>query len=311
MEIGVVLAPDNEHAEEIMRLLHHKGKPWLDHVKRALLGEIQDLETRFYVGKVEGKLVGNIMTVEFNGTGILGHVFTLPEHRRKHVCSLIMAEQMEDFKRRSGRFLSLGTGFNSPPYWIYHSFGFRSVSEGSGFMKFSTEENFEEVFFSYSDIRIVDVQWKHWPVLNVLFSVPSGEILRSFSFRTFGTSNFEGGFLRLMERYEQGAITVKFLESKSGAVVGYIFLENDQRWIGNTFIMDLFVHPNFSAHYQDLINSIELPEGKVQCYVDNGAPPEKVNALISADFEMEALLKRQFTYNERFLDVSIFSRWIG
>jgi hypothetical protein len=87
--------------------VHHKGEPWLSHVNRALSGDIKDLETRFYVGKLNGQIVANIMTVEYNRTGILGHVFTMPEQRRKGICSLIMEQQMADFKCRGGGVLIL------------------------------------------------------------------------------------------------------------------------------------------------------------------------------------------------------------
>ena len=89
-------------------------------------------KTRFYLGVIEGEAVGNIMTVEHGGIGILGHVYTLPEQRRKGIASRIMAAQMKDFQERGGRTLTLGTGFDSPAYWIYQGYGFRSIVEGSG-----------------------------------------------------------------------------------------------------------------------------------------------------------------------------------
>ena len=29
MEIGVVVAPDQEHSDSVAKVLHHKGEPWL------------------------------------------------------------------------------------------------------------------------------------------------------------------------------------------------------------------------------------------------------------------------------------------
>ncbi|MGB9597739.1 MAG: GNAT family N-acetyltransferase, partial [Candidatus Poribacteria bacterium] len=229
MEIGVVLAPDQEHIEAITKVLHHKGEPWLTHVNKALDGTITDLETRFYIGKLNGQVVANIMTVEYNHTGILGHVFTIPEQRRKHICTLIMEQQMNDFKKRGG-ILLLGTGFNSAPYWIYYSFGFRSVLENSGFMRFSTDDNFEEKHFTYSKVKPVDVQWKHWSLMAVLMSVKETELMKSVANGLYGIINFEGGFLNFMKRLEDGNVKAKVLESESGAVVGCITLEQDRRW---------------------------------------------------------------------------------
>ncbi len=309
MEIGVIFAPDQEYIEAINKVLHHKGEPWLTHVNRALDGTITDLETRFYVGKLNGRIVANIMTVEYNHTGILGHVFTVPEQRRKHICTLIMEQQMKDFKQRGGLLL-LGTGFNSAPYWIYHSFGFRSVIENSGFMRFSTDDNFEEKHFTYGKVSPADLQWKHWTLMATLMSVKETEILKSVASGLYGIINFEGGFLNLMKRLEDGNVKVKVLESEYGAVVGCIALEQDRRWAGKTFILDMFMHRNFIANYDELISCMELPEGKIQCFVVANSPDEKINALKRSGFNQEALLKNQFLWDNRWFDVYLFSKFV-
>lgn len=308
LEIGVVIAPDIEHKDSIPKVLNHKGEPWLSHVNRSLTGEIKELETRFYIGKIDGNIVGNIMTVEYNRTGILGHVFTVPEQRRKHICSLIMEQQMKDFKSRGG-ILLLGTGYNSPPYWIYHSFGFRSIIEGSGFMRFSTEEDFESKHFRIGEVKSTDVQWKHWPLMNVLTSVYGIETLRSLTFGIYGISNFEGGFLHFMKRLENENIKAKLLESEFGAVVGCITLDNDHRWTHKTYIIDIFMHNNFINHYVDLLGSLELPEGKIMCYIDEKSPSEKIDALKQFGFEKEATIKNQFIWKNEWYNVSIYSRF--
>ncbi len=311
MQIGLVLAPDEEYADRMMDVLNHKGEPWLSHVEKALKGEITDLETRFYIGQLDGQVISNVMTVEFNRTGILGHVFTRPEHRRKWACTLIMDQQMEDFKRRGGGILLLGTGYDSPAYWIYHSHGFRSVTEGSGFMRFSTESDFEASHFAAGDVRVVDVEWKHWPLMNVLTSVPGDEVLRSLSFNLYGIGNFEGGFLYFIQSLERNeSRRAKLMESTSGAVVGCATLGHDSRWRDRTYLLDIFLHPNFVSHYGLLVNALELPEGKVQCYVDARSPAEKTAALEHAGFKREAVLEDQFIYGSEWLDVYIYSRFI-
>lgn len=221
IEIGLVLAPDQEHSDAIAKVLHHKGEPWLSHVSRALSGDIKGLETRFYVGKLDNQVVANVMTVEYRHTGILGHVFTIPEQRRKHICSLIMEQLMSDFRYRGGGVLLLGTGYNSAPYWIYHSYGFRSVLENTGFMRYSTDDDFEAKHFTPTkDSKAVDVQWKHWPVMSVLTSVHETELMKSVASGLYGVLSFEGGFLHFIKRIEDGNLKAKLLESESGAVVG-------------------------------------------------------------------------------------------
>jgi hypothetical protein len=310
MEIGVINAPDRDFDDKIMEALHHKGDPWLLHVEQALKGSITDLETRFYIGQLDDQVIANIMTVEYNRTGILGHVYTRPEHRRKHACKLIMEQQMADFTKRGGGVLLLGTGYDSPAYWIYHSFGFRSISENSGFMRFSTESDFETSHFAHGEVKAVDVQWKHWPLMNVLTSVRCIEVLRSLAFNIYGIASFEGGFLVLKKSLgEDQHRKAKLLESSSGAVVGCVMLDRDRRWRDKVYILDIFLHPNFIAHYETLMNALELPEGKIQCYVDAKSPGEKIAALQQANFKREAILKNQFEWKNEWFDVFVYSRF--
>src|SRR5690242_7949518 len=85
LEIGVVkhsvgddrdTGGDPALAAEIESLLGHKGPDWRAHISAALRGETDRLETRFYLGLLSGKAAANLMTVEQQGVGILGHVFT-------------------------------------------------------------------------------------------------------------------------------------------------------------------------------------------------------------------------------------------
>ncbi len=312
MEIGVVLAPDAEYAEQMMDVLSHKGQPWLMHMEEALNGDITGLETRFYIGQVDGQVIANVMTVEYNRTGIVGHVFTRPEHRRKQACMLTMTEQMEDFRRRGGGVLLLGTGYESPAYWIYHSHGFRSLMEGSGFMRYATEADFETNHFAPGETKVVDVEWKHWPLMNLLTSVPDISVLRSIAFHLYGIGDFTGGFLDSIKDWLKGQRRkVKILESESGAVVGCATIGPYSMWRDKTYLLDIFVHPHFLSHYEALLNALELPEGKIQCYVDARSPGEKIAALQQAGFKREALIANQFAWNGEWFDVFIYSRFIS
>lgn len=263
MEVGLVTPPDDRFRDKIIPFLAHKGQPWEDHIREAFAGRIADLKTRFYIGHIHDTLVANIMTVEYNRTGILGHVFTNPEHRRKGACKLVMAQQMEDFRSRGGGQLLLGTGFDSPAYWIYHGFGFRSVAEGSGFIRYATQDDFEAAYFEAAPTKAVDVQWKDWPRWNVLGAYAGGDYLRSIALNWWGMRDFEGGFLDTRLRINEGKLQVKLLESDRGSIVGFASLEGDPRWKQATALLDFFVHPHFEDRAPQLLDALPLPPCKV------------------------------------------------
>ena len=309
MEVGIITAPDSAHGEEMKQFLGHKPGTYKWHIERCVTEVLDRLETRFYVGKVEGRVITNIMTVESEGVGILGHVFTLPQERRKGACKGVMAYQMEDFRQRGGRALYLGTGYNSPPYRIYQSFGFESVFPESGFMKYCVSTDFEETYFAAAPVQTKSVVWQDWPKVTALSGVVGWDALRSLQWGVYGPTNLEGGFLSFKHDLETEDVyyDAKFLVSEKGAIVGWATVVRDTRWKPATAVLDVFFHPNFVEVGGELISAVAFPDVKVQCYVDRGAE-RKAAVLEGAGFTCEGQFKDQFRYGGESYDVLVFAR---
>ena len=309
MEVGVINAPDKPHAEEVKKFLGHKPQFYDWHIERCVSEVLDDLETRFYVGKVEGNIITNIMTVEHQGVGILGHVFTVPDQRRKGACKGVMAYQMEDFRQRSGLALYLGTGYNSHPYHIYHSFGFESVYPESGFMKYYVNDDFEETYFVPTTAQPKDIEWHDWPKLTALSAITGWDILRSLSWNVYGPTNLEGGFLAFRHTMETSDVLddAKFLTTQDGVIVGWATVNRDSKWQQNIALLDLFFHPNFTNSVPQLLSSLKFPDLKVQCYIDSTAV-KKAEVLENAGFSCEGRFKNHFEYQNVKYDVLVFGR---
>ena len=309
MEVGVITAPDERHAEEVKQFLGHKPGNYKWHIERCVTEVLDALETRFYVGKLDGHVITNIMTVEYEGVGILGHVFTRPEQRRKGACKGVMVYQMKDFRQREGRALYLGTGYNSHPYYIYHSFGFESVFSESGFMKYHVHEDFEERYFASGSAHPKSAEWHDWPKVTALSGIVGWDALRSLAWNVYGPTNLEGGFLSFKHTLETADSydDAKLLISSKKAIVGWATVNRDTRWRPATAVLDLFFHPNFADSVPALLSAVKFPDAKVQCYVDSGA--EKKSAVLEAlSFTCEGRLKNQFTYDGQHYDVLVFAR---
>ena len=159
------------------------------------------------------------MTVEHGGIGILGHVFTRPEQRRKGIASHIMTAQMDDFRERNGRALTLGTGFDSPPFWIYHSYGFRSIAEGSGAMWYWKQPEQAKNLWHAALTGTAPPRWEHWPLVNLLCAQPEGDRLRHAARRVWGQRSFEGDFMKYKRELdaEDSSIAARLLENEAGS----------------------------------------------------------------------------------------------
>ena len=274
MRCLLVEEPEESWAADVRELLVHKREHVHWHIARAIAGPLDALETRFYLGVMKGRAVGNVMTVEHGGIGILGHVFTRPDQRRKGIASRIMAALMEDFRARGGRALTLGTGFESPPYWIYHSYGFRSSAPGTGAMWYWRQPEQAEDLWQAAVVGAEAVRWEHWPLLNLLCHQPRGDRLRNAARRVWGQRNFEGEFVpykRALDS-EDFSPAARVLRNEAGLVVGWASLEDDPLWGGTAMLLDLFVHPAAWPAAGSLLTALPLPPKPIFAYADQDSP---------------------------------------
>ncbi len=275
VECGVVVAPDARYEQQVTALLGHKGPAWSEHIAAAFAGEADELETRFYVATVDGSVVANIMTVERAGVGILGHVFTVPEARRQGVCRTLMTAQNADFRARGGRRLVLGTGFESHPYWIYHSFGFRSLR--GGFMAFSVDAGADPTpdWYDPAGAVVAPCAWRHWPGLAILAATDLGDVFRSAAWDVADIGNLESPYVRFMQMLrEEPGVQGAVLEGRSGAALGWATLTRLPAgycgcWPG-TWLLDAYVHPRAAGRLPDLLGSLQLPQGKTLAWAPVG-----------------------------------------
>ena len=314
MEVVRVQAPHPELADDILTFLQHKGEPWMDQMRAALNEGLPTLDNFYYLGMVGEEIVGTVMLAEAlpRPVGILGHVFTPEKWRRNGICAALMRACTEDFEQRGGRALHLGTGYESPAYWIYHSFGFRSIMD-TGAMRWLVEEDFDDTHFAPADTTVRETQWGDWPLLDALYRNPVGWFLRSFTSGQWIVAGYEGSYLWMRQRMERGDILqVRVMETEAGAIVGHATLATQPAWRGDPLLLDFYVHPNFEGRAADLAHDMDLPgTRKVQCYAESSAEG-KIAALAELGFACEATLQRQVQFQSEWLDIHCYcNQWQG
>jgi len=309
MAMGCTLGPDEAFIERVPQFLSHKNEYCQWHIRASMQQPLDDLETRYYLGRIGDEIVVNIMTVECRGVGILGHVFTQPAHRRKSACTELMARQMQDFRDRGGRCLILGTGYDTHPYRIYRGFGFESIRAGSGDMRYTVEPDatFTAGFFQPGTARAQPLAWGHWPLAACLGSYELPEYLRTIEPPVYGPYNFEGCFYPLKRACETGQAQSYVLESSGGAVGAFAALQPDPRFRGDSFVLDIYGHGAFGGAYGELLGAFTWPNAKASAYAD-AESEAKIAALEEAGFVAEARLTGQVIKGERKLDVVMLAR---
>ena len=279
-------------------------------MRLALDGGLPPLTMNFFEGLIGETTVGNITVVESldRPVGILQHVYTNPDHRRKGICDHLMQALTDDFRARGGRAVYLGTGYDTPPYHIYESFGFQGRGE-TGKMNWFVEDDFLARYFTPGPTVVRDTNWGDWPLLEALHAIMDGWYLRSFTMEQYGHSDYEHVYPAVREAMQEGAIgAVKELVKEDGAIVGHAYLARWSKWPGAPWLLEFFIHPSFYADGEKLLRAMPLPDDVKVCAMADGAASERVQLLEACGFTREGILKRQIKTPDGWLDAVIYGR---
>jgi len=301
VEACVITGPDLEWRERVQQLLLHKGDPW-DWQNTELLANKVGVQAYFYLLHRDGVLFSNIMTVELNGVGLFGHVWTNPDDREKGAASQLMDEQMHHFRARGGRALYLSTAFASHAFHMYRKRGFEPIEPGSGNMSYfvQTKQEFEADYFAPGRAEISPLDWPHWPTAAALFTGDFPGVVRCAPLGLIGRKVTEGPLLpvirehRQQQHLQQGGSTPRawaLHKPHNGAVVGLCAVGPDPLW-PNTNCLDIYCHPDFWNHAEELLSKIAFPkQERVIAYADSLCP-QKQAVLRAAGFKAVATIPR-------------------
>ncbi|HAZ63925.1 MAG TPA: hypothetical protein DCZ72_10005 [Armatimonadetes bacterium] len=284
-ELVLMTTPEPADVPGLVDLLGHKGDSWREHVTRAVAGELEGLETRFYLALDGGRAVSNIMLVEFGGVGILGHVFTRPEHRRQGLCEALFGVLKPEFVARGGRRLLLHTGYDSAPYHIYLRQGWVDVTAGSGFMQWQPGAPTQLA----GPWHVGPYRWGHWPALAEVFADGGEHGLQARGLGMFGPDCFEGPGLELKVAAERGECEAWVVDDASRRAAALAVLSADREWPGWRNL-DLVCAPAAAETLGVLLAEIEWGDGPVGCWLP-AADAVRAKALASAGWTREARLR--------------------
>jgi len=317
VEVGAVRGPDLEWADRVEALLGHKEGVW-NWQNSTVVREEVGIDVCFYLLHRDGEPFANILTATCDGVGHFGHVWTKPEDRRKGAASRLMGLQMEQFRRRGGRALFLGTGYDTPPYHIYAAHGFVGLERLSGSMEYYTTSKgeFESEYFARGPTAIEDVQWKHWPASGALFLGDWPGVVRCVSSGLLARKSTEHPFLQLIyaeeKRRESGENlrTRVLFQQESNAVVGLALWDWDSLW-PETCMVDIFCHPHYWREAGLLLDSLALPAAeRFVAYADDGCG-EKGEVLEAAGFRQTGRYEKRVAVDRArtdFVDVAVWEK---
>ncbi|HYG76430.1 MAG TPA: GNAT family N-acetyltransferase [Planctomycetota bacterium] len=318
-ELGVLTGPDSsEQAQQLRALLGHKGAAWRWQIEQSLTQSATSVSSRFYVLSKEGRPFANIMCVQSRGVGIFGHVYTHPDERRKGAADIIHAYQIEDFKRRGGRALYLGTDYDSHPYRLYARHGFLGVEPGSGYMYYFAQgqEAFEREVFAPASVRVEPLSFEHWPTLPALAMMRHPARVRIAGMNVINVRSTEGGSLPYLVAMAEPAKANQpspprawvAVSETSHMPVAIACSTPDSVFNDDCDLVDVFCAPGFEASLPPLLEKLELCGSRSAiCYVDPFWP-EKMKVLSGSAFQEAGRLPKHFQSRGQACDVTLWRR---
>ncbi len=314
-ELGVLTGPDEAWGRKIRHLLGHKGETWLWQIEQCLFNPDCGVESYFYLLSKDGIPFANVSTFEIHGIGSFGHVYTMPEHRRKGAADILHRHQMEDFKARGGRALYLGTAYGSHAYRLYESHGFHGCEPESGAMFYFAggQDAFEAEVFGPSSSAIERFAFRRHPSLAALAMMKHPAKIRILGMGVHQVVSTESGalpFLIAMARGDPSHDAWIAVSERSRVPVAIACRKPEANCFGNHVdLVDVFAAPGHEAQIPALVARLALdPSRKAVCYADD-AWGAKHEWLRQAGFQREAILRKHFLSQTRQLhDVEIWSR---
>ncbi len=295
----MVKTPDRRYERSIVSFLSCINALWRWHLNLAIRGELDDLEARFYLGLLKQRIISNVATWEHGSIGMVAHLFTARNHRRKGACTALMKAQIQDFRSRGGKVL-IG-GFRPASYPIARSLGFRSITDNSEVMRCDLHSSFDREYFQAKKVFCRDSMWEDWPGISLLFGVKKGWCLRSIKHKVYGAFDYEDYFLEDMKERLMGLCISKVLITEKESIVGYATLTSKYRGKGSFCLLDFFIHPAVASFTDTMLDAIDFPSGKVRCYVESGCH-EKRDMLLERGFK-EKVIQKQIKGDGKKLDI--------
>ncbi len=126
----LIIPPCAARWHALQDLLAHKGPPWLEDIEQRFAQGVAGARDAFAVVPNGGQFVAHACINAFGHTGVLGHVFTRPDHRRRGYALQLLKTVLSWFNMVGGKRIYLGTTVDlAEP--LYGKFGFKIIRRTS------------------------------------------------------------------------------------------------------------------------------------------------------------------------------------
>ena len=315
LQIGVVEpAGDTAWAPRVLATLAHKSAVNRLHLEGAFRGDLDDLETLFYVGTVANEIVTVAMLAGGHGAAVYGHVYTQPVWRRRGAASTLHRVLGDDWRRRGYRVVTLGTDATGHARRLYEGIvGFGPLVAGRGDMIWRDGPEFGDVGPLPSAAAGV-LRWGDWGWVSAACCAPvqpEEELPRSVLFRARSVHCVGWPFIVAMTGGGGGQMApaeVPVLR-RGEAVVGWASVLPDAAQVLGAAALELYLQPGArtEAAADALLSALRWPKGMV-VHVCTATQDYRSAAMIRHGFVRRKILPGWWDLGRGREDAALWSR---
>ena len=180
---------------------------WGDIAADLMAGNLRPwLYTPYYLGKIDGELVGYMgcqTPADTREVGLVEFVWTAEAHRRKGIASLLLGRLVEEFTQAGGLALYLCTA-NPHAGSLYERHGFRYfVGDGMRYLAPGAGDFDRDYLEGGSPAEVRDATWADLPGASVLYNHPEPRwIVKDYLSQSFRDTRYESHFVKTLRRLE-------------------------------------------------------------------------------------------------------------
>lgn len=302
---------------DLVALLWHKGPPWVEDIRRRIQGEVACAADHFFAAFCGGRMVATAwytLSQEDPKLGLIGHIYTWPEHRRRGISTRLVQAAMADFRERGGVVMQL---FTSTPYTVplYERLGFENLyasrvyHETDWAMRYPAGcGDLVASWFRPSPCRIRPLVGGDLPQYCLLYNLEYESVLKDWA-QSIGLGlEAEFAMLNSLEKMSKGEGVCLVLENEQ-TIVGIAGLVRASfPHHSHVAAVDFYVHPAFASKTAELVGACLARREEVGAeivYAMRVDEPKR-GVFERLGFRTKAVLPRHYKVRDRYFDGELF-----
>jgi GNAT superfamily N-acetyltransferase len=311
-DLSAPLAPARQ--EQVLALLGHKGTPWIEDIQCRLAGSRPEARDHFFAASCGQQLVAHVwytVSASDGRLGLLGHVFTRPEFRRRGIAAGLLRRALDCFHDQGGEIMQL---FTSTPETVglYERLGFENLAECRGtfhdrdwYFRFPVESGTAvHRWMAAGECSVQTLTAGDLPAYCLLHNLEHQTVLKNWALGIAGGMDAEYAFIRTLDQLRRGRAVCATLKT-SRAMAGVMALVMEDFAVQSHIARcDLYVVP---GHVQQVDALWEICRSQavrrgVETIVALVADSAKVDLYRRLGFQAQTTLRGHVKHGERRLD---------